>query len=93
MTFVLVRWNDAEHPTTGEWVCKADVDKAPTLGVETCGYLVNRTPEFVQVAVAVACRGLADEQYTGIMTIPMGCVVSVVEVIEGKPAKPAPKRK
>ncbi len=85
MTFVLVRWVDAEHPTTGEWLTPDEVDRAPKLNVETCGYLVTLTPAIVQVAVSVACRATSSEQYTGIMTIPRGCVQSICEVVDGKP--------
>lgn len=78
--FVYVRWFDAEHPTTGEWLREGDVDKKTNLLVETGGFLVHRDKSRVQVAVSVASRGTSDEQYTGIMTIPMGCVESIQEL-------------
>jgi hypothetical protein len=77
--FVYVLWHDAEHPSTGEWIMRADLDKSPSLTVETGGFLVNRTRKLLQVAVSVASRGAEDEQYTGVMNIPFGCVEKIIE--------------
>lgn len=85
--FVYVRWMDAEHPTTGEWLHAGDVNRKSNLLVETGGFLVNRDKSRVQVAVSVASRNTPDEQYTGIMTIPMGCVETIQELPFGGPPK------
>ena len=77
--FVYVLWHDAEHPSTGEWIMRADLDKSPSLTVETGGFLVHRDRKLVQVAVSVAARGTDAEQYTGVMNIPWGCVEKIIE--------------
>jgi hypothetical protein len=77
--FVYVLWHDAEHPSTGEWIMRADLDRNPSLTVETGGFLVSRDRKLVQVAVSVASRGTDAEQYTGVMNIPMGCVEKIIE--------------
>jgi hypothetical protein len=84
---VYVRWHDAIHPT-GEWERPEEFDREPDMVTETVGWLAHRSRKAIQVAVTCAGRGTEDEQLTGIMTIPMGCVERIVEIpVDGKPAK------
>ena len=84
---VYVRWQDAVHPTS-DWERPAEFERDPDLLTETVGWLVNRNRKLVQVAVTCAGRDTPDEQLTGIMSIPMGCVDRIVAVpVDGKSAK------
>lgn len=86
MKFVMVQWHDAVHPE-GDWTMKADVKRDRDLLVHSCGFLVTDSPRVVQVAVSVTGHGTDEEAYTGIMTIPRGCIVSIREVAAGKAIK------
>jgi hypothetical protein len=76
VNLVYVRWQDAIHPQ-GAWEHTKDIEREPDCLTETVGWLVHQTPKVVQVAVTISGRGKDDEQYTGIMVIPMGCVDSI----------------
>lgn len=77
--FVYVLWNDASHPSTGEWIMREDLKSNPSMTVESGGFLVHRDRKLVQVAVSCAGRGTKNEQYTGVMDIPWGCVEKIIE--------------
>jgi len=78
--FVLVKWRDAVHPESGLWTLDKDLENDADLIVETCGFLVFKSADRLRVAVAVSDDGAGGKQYSGIMTIPRSCVVSMQEV-------------
>lgn len=78
--FVLVRWKDAVHPEVGAWTLEKDLKNDSDLLVETCGYLVFKDRDRIRVAVSVSGDDEGGKQYTGIMTIPCGCVLSIHEM-------------
>lgn len=81
---VVVRWQDAEHPSDGIWTTKAELDRKPDLDVLTCGYLVHMDEHTIMVAVSLTKYGKDSEQYAGVMTIPRRCVDSIYEMVETK---------
>lgn len=81
---VVVRWQDAEHPSEGTWTTKSELVREPDLNVATCGYLVHMDEHIVMVAVSLTGHNKEAEQYTGIMTIPRRCIDSIYEMEETK---------
>ena len=76
---VYVNWRDAIHPTD-TWEYTADFERDSDGTTETVGWLVNRSRATVQVAVTCSGRGTESEQYTGIMTIPVGCIETIITI-------------
>jgi hypothetical protein len=82
---VYVVWHDAIHPQGG-WEYTKDIKPNPNDLTETAGWLVHLTDQCVQVAVTISGREKDDEQFTGVMSIPLCCVDSV-EAMPFKGAK------
>jgi hypothetical protein len=87
---VLVRWHDAIHPV-GEWTFSRDLEKDEDALAETVGWLLHQSEKTVQVAVTLCDVGHEDEQFTGMMTIPMGCVERIVSLRHGRTIYRRPK--
>lgn len=84
MRQVIVEWDDAVHPAP-EWVSLSDVPNHP-LRMVSLGWLVRWDSERLLLAQSSGI-GEADPTLGGVLTIPAGCVVSVSNVVRGKPVR------
>lgn len=74
-----VRWQDASHPR-GEWQ-SVDGAESETLEVNTIGFLVCKSREWLTLAATVAMgNDGAPEQFAAEMHIPRSCVTSILEL-------------
>lgn len=74
---VEVIWNDASS-NSETWVSVADIS-APEQ-VNTCGWLVRDTPDYITVASSVSADGRDDDIVGNTMTIPRGMIVTIKEL-------------
>lgn len=75
MRKVFVRWLDACSETDNEWT-PIENFKGRTVICESLGFLISETKDSVTIA-----GHLADEDFCGEITIPKGCILSIVDVI------------
>lgn len=76
-SLVLVRWRDADGPTTRDGGDRDDC--SDDCVVETVGWLWRRTRRYASVAAERMPPGYAD-RYRGTTRIPPGWVVEVVRI-------------
>ena len=71
---VLVVWHDAHAETTSGWLEASEIDSEPCV-VETVGWLLpDAKPNHVVVVQSVIA---GDDTLDGVLSIPVGMVVSV----------------
>ena len=64
----------------GAWMDISEAKEFKPLAVDTCGWIVVKTDEYIVVASSIS----DDLEVTGsVNAIPLGCVVSIVPLCEG----------
>jgi len=75
MQKVIVSWVDISS-YDGAWMDLDEAEQFKPIAVETCGWMIKETPEYVVIASTVSFE--KDNKVTGsVNAIPRGCIVCV----------------
>ena len=83
---VLVQWTDSSQVLT-KWIHKDQVHDpdcidTDIISIETVGWLYYEDDSQYKVACSIGDANGSNEQYSGIIAIPKGCVQTVATLIE-----------